>query len=128
MKNAAIALLIAHLVSLGCGGGNEPPTRPTPQARTFEAVYSGSMPGHSSACIDFAQGASGPAYAHVGVPVPLEIGSGRCGNNQVRTVITRADTGEVTATLPAGDSFVRVENPGDGRLDYQVLLRSIMVF
>jgi hypothetical protein len=127
MKHAAIAFLMAHLVSLGCGGsGDDPPTQPTPRTQTFEETMGGEIPGHTSQCFDFGQGAAGSAYASVAPAVPLELGTGRC--NQTRTVVARSDTGEVTTTLPAGDSFVRVENPGDGRLNYQIRLRHIFVF
>lgn len=125
MKYPVVALLGVQLAALGCGGG-DPPTQPTPQTRTFESTFGGSVPGHASQCFDFAQGASGEAFAQVGIRVPLELGAGRCG--QSRTVIARSETGEVTATLPSGASFLRIENPGDGRLDYQIRLRYIMVF
>lgn len=128
MKSAAIAFLMAHLVSLGCGGGSgdDSPTQPTPRTQTFEETMGGEMPGHASQCFDFVQGAAGPVYAAVTPSVPLEVGTGRC--TQTRVVVARGDTGELTATLPASDCFVRVENPGDGRLNYQIRLRHIFVF
>jgi hypothetical protein len=121
MKHRTVAiLLLLQVALLGCGseGG---PTNPTSRTFPYEMTIEGPLAAHSAYCQNFQQEAPGPAYANAGLAVPIEIGTGRC--TGTRSVIARTDSGEVTATLPAGDSFVRFENTGDSSTRFRLTLR-----
>jgi len=123
MKLQAAALLVVPFVSFGCGGGDDPTTPTTPTVRSFpyEVIVEGPLAAHASYCTDFEPEVSGSAYANAGFPAAIELGAGRCAGT--RSVIARNDTGEVTATLPAGNSYVRFENASDSNTRFRLQLR-----
>jgi len=84
-------------------------------------MIEGPLAAHGTFCSDFRQESPGEAYANAGVALPIEIGVGRCAGT--RTVSARGDRGEVTATLPEADSFVRIENTSDSSTRFRLTLR-----
>ena len=125
MKHPAVApLLLVPFVRTACGG-SEPPTQPSLRTFTFESIREGPLDAHRSFCVDFSPDASGPAYAHAGFTGPIELGAGTCAGT--RNVVARSETGEVTATLAAGDNFVRMENPNDSGTRFRLVLRYLIL-
>jgi hypothetical protein len=105
------------------------PTTPTPRTIAVETVSESRIAAHAASCVSFRQEAAGEASASVTIspgPVPIEMGTGSCAG--ARSVIARGDRGAVAATLTAGDSFVRFENPGDADAPYSLRLRWLKLF
>jgi hypothetical protein len=125
MRLRVAALLVVHVASLGCGG-DDGPTTPTPRSTTYESTAESTIAAHAVLCVNFRQEAPGPASASAGLIVPIEIGTGTCAGT--RSVIARDDRGGVTATLPAGDSFVRFENTSDSEARYRLTLRYLILY
>jgi hypothetical protein len=129
MKQASAALLVIPVVALACGGG-ESPTTPTPRAIRVDTSFESTLPAHAASCVDFRQEASGEASAGASLDglaaVPIEMGVGSCAGT--RSVVARGDGGAVTATLPVGDSFLRVENTGDSASRFRLTLRYLRLF
>ena len=124
----AVTLLVVPVLALGCGGDN--PTTPTPRTIAVETVSESGIAAHSASCVGFRQEASGEASASAslstGQPIPIEIGAGSCAGP--RSVSARGDGGAVTATLTAGDSFVRFENTSDRDASYRLTLRYLRLY
>jgi hypothetical protein len=124
MTPRTATLVVVCALSLGCGS-DACQTAPTTRPFAIEVLMEGPLAAHATFCSDFRQESSGEAYANAGVSLPVEIGVGRCAG--ARTVGARGDRGEVTATLPAADSFVRVENTSDSSTRYRLTLRYLVV-
>jgi hypothetical protein len=120
------APLVIHLAAVGCGGDDDGPTTPTPRTFTYDATAESTIAAHALRCGDFRQEAPGPASASVDLELPIEIGTGTCAG--ARSVVARSDKGSVTATLPAGDSYVRFENTSDSDARYRLTLRYLMLY
>jgi hypothetical protein len=124
MKHTLAALFAVGGLALGCGGGDSP-TTPAPRAFALEMTSESTIPAQAASCVGFRQEAAGEASASAslstGLPIPIEMGAGGCTGS--RTVVASGDRGAVTATLPAGDSFVRVENTSDRDARYSLRLR-----
>jgi hypothetical protein len=122
MKHIAPTLLLFTGLALGCGG--EGATQPTPRAFAIETSSEGPLAAHTSYCQDFRPEERGAAFALAGLRTPIELGTGRCAGT--RSVVLRSETGEVEATLAAGDSFVRIENTSDENTRFRLTLRYLI--
>jgi hypothetical protein len=124
MHRLALVLLVAPLLSVGCGDSGNP-TQPTPRSFVYEGTSEGFIAAGRSVCVSFRQEATGPASASAGFNTPIEIGSGTC--TTPGAVVNRNELGSLEVTLPVGEHFVRVYNHGENEARYRLTVRYLIL-